>query len=378
MLLYNLLIKKEKFVNRATVLSNIEFTQATRGFWYRASRHASFFPFILVVGITMFLQTLISIFYNEKINLVPPFALLFNNYQIFGSLTTLDADFVLPLAFIIVGLSGWSTQIFIEADLMRYTCTENLSLRQGFFVFLITEIVFFFGLFWAYFHLSLNPSPELGAVWPHFSIPTWTLLGFPLANTFSLLYSGSWATETTIRLHFRAYQHEGDLNLGSQFVEIILPINSSLVHIFAPADSVLDRRFTIEVVDASKVIVTALRQNYIYEALNFGILAGLPFSFGQIIEIYSSPLSLTLGGAFSSALYFIVNFHGFHVNLNGAMIAVLQFRLSRNLVVNPQVGGTVVTTTALDHILAETALWYWHFVDIVWIAIISVLYIWGA
>jgi len=30
---------------------------------------------------------------------------------------------------------------------MRYTNTENLSLRQGFFVFLVTEIVFFFGLF---------------------------------------------------------------------------------------------------------------------------------------------------------------------------------------------------------------------------------------
>jgi len=54
----------------------------------------------------MFLQTLISVFYNEKISLIPPFAFLFNNYQVFGSLTTLDADFVLPLAFIIVGLSG--------------------------------------------------------------------------------------------------------------------------------------------------------------------------------------------------------------------------------------------------------------------------------
>jgi len=32
MLLYHLLIKKEKFVNRATVLLNVEFTQATRGF----------------------------------------------------------------------------------------------------------------------------------------------------------------------------------------------------------------------------------------------------------------------------------------------------------------------------------------------------------
>jgi len=39
-----------------------------------------------------------------------------------------------------------------------YTLQNNKNLRLGFVLFLVSEVMFFFSLFWAYFHFSLNPS----------------------------------------------------------------------------------------------------------------------------------------------------------------------------------------------------------------------------
>jgi|TARA_R100001480_G_C4605301_1_gene163813 cytochrome c oxidase subunit 3 len=33
-------------------------------------------------------------------------------------------------------------------------------------LFIVSEVMFFFGLFWAFFHSSLSPNIEIGAVWP--------------------------------------------------------------------------------------------------------------------------------------------------------------------------------------------------------------------
>ena len=45
-----------------------------------------------------------------------------------------------------------------------YATVVRFCLSVGVLLFIVSEVLVFFGLFWAYFHTSLNPSPELGGI----------------------------------------------------------------------------------------------------------------------------------------------------------------------------------------------------------------------
>jgi proton-translocating NADH-quinone oxidoreductase chain M len=47
-----------------------------------------------------------------------------------------------------------------------YTAAVRRNLLLGIMLFILSEIMIFFALFWAFFHSALNPSAELGSVWP--------------------------------------------------------------------------------------------------------------------------------------------------------------------------------------------------------------------
>nr|YP_010143401.1 cytochrome c oxidase subunit III [Euphaedusa planostriata]QQL04608.1 cytochrome c oxidase subunit III [Euphaedusa planostriata] len=69
-------------------------------------------------------------------------------------------------------------------------------LKLGISLFILSEVCFFFAFFWAYFHSSLAPSIEVGAVWPPVGIQTLDPFQVPLLNTSVLLLSGvtiTWA-----------------------------------------------------------------------------------------------------------------------------------------------------------------------------------------
>nr|YP_002791183.1 cytochrome c oxidase subunit III [Ascobulla fragilis]ACE62812.1 cytochrome c oxidase subunit III [Ascobulla fragilis] len=69
-------------------------------------------------------------------------------------------------------------------------------LSVGVFLFIVSEVCFFFGFFWAYFHSSLAPSVEIGATWPPQGITPLATFQVPLLNTSVLLLSGvsiTWA-----------------------------------------------------------------------------------------------------------------------------------------------------------------------------------------
>lgn len=57
-------------------------------------------------------------------------------------------------------------------------------------LFLVSEGIFFFGLFWAFFHRALRPTPEIGCTWPPVGIETPNPFAIPLVNTALLLTSG--------------------------------------------------------------------------------------------------------------------------------------------------------------------------------------------
>ena len=58
----------------------------------------------------------------------------------------------------------------------------------------LSEVMFFFAFFWAFFHSSIAPVYNIGGVWPPKAITPMDTYTIPLTNTFFLLTSGATVT----------------------------------------------------------------------------------------------------------------------------------------------------------------------------------------
>ncbi len=95
------------------------------------------------------------------------------------------------------------------------------------------------------------------------------------------------------------------------------------------------------------------------------IILGTIFISGQIYEW----LSLMDEGleahsnVYGSTFYLITGFHGAHVIAGLLMLVVVFLRASWN------------DFTPARHLFADTAVLYWHFVDVIWIFVFTILYV---
>jgi cytochrome c oxidase subunit 3 len=71
-------------------------------------------------------------------------------------------------------------------------------------------------------------------------------------------------------------------------------------------------------------------------------------------------------GIYSSTFFMATGFHGFHVFVGACFLAVCFFR-ARSGHFTPD-----------KHVGFEAAAWYWHFVDVVWLFLFTVVYWWGS
>jgi len=97
------------------------------------------------------------------------------------------------LSFIVLILSmfmWWYDMIQESVIEGAYTEKVQLNISIGMILFILSEVMFFFGFFWAFFHFSLNPSDAIQGNWPPVSIESIYAFGLPLINTFILLSSG--------------------------------------------------------------------------------------------------------------------------------------------------------------------------------------------
>jgi cytochrome c oxidase subunit 3 len=101
----------------------------------------------------------------------------------------------LGLAMLLYAMVVWWRDVVREATYQgHHTQAVQRGLRYGMLLFIASEVMFFVAFFWAFFHSSLAPSVELGAVWPPLGIQVLDPWEVPFLNTCLLLSSGASVT----------------------------------------------------------------------------------------------------------------------------------------------------------------------------------------
>lgn len=93
------------------------------------------------------------------------------------------------------------------------------------------------------------------------------------------------------------------------------------------------------------------------------IILGIIFTLFQLYEYYNSPFSLT-DSIYGSTFFITTGFHGLHVIIGSTFLIVCLFRMY-----NYQFSNN-------HHFGYEAAIWYWHFVDIIWLLLYIIIYWW--
>lgn len=94
------------------------------------------------------------------------------------------------------------------------------------------------------------------------------------------------------------------------------------------------------------------------------VLLGAYFLSLQAIEYYSASYTLS-SRAYGRVFFFGTGFHGLHVCLGAIILLVSSARLSN------------YSVSSQHHFGLEFSLWYWHFVDVVWLFLFFWVYSWG-
>lgn len=212
---------------------------------------------------------------------------------------------------IILVMIAWWRDVIREATYQgHHTLVVQKGLRIGMLLFILSEVCFFFSFFWAFFHSSLAPAIEIGAIWPPVGIQVFNPFEVPLLNTAILLSSGATVT----------WSHHA-LVSGNR------------------KDSIL--------------------------ALILTVVLGLIFTGFQGLEYYEATFSIA-DSVYGSTFFVATGFHGLHVIIGTCFLIVCLIRL-----INHQF-------TKHHHNGYEASIWYWHFVDYVWIFLFISIYWWGS
>ena len=232
----------------------------------------------------------------------------------------------LGIAGILATFFFWWADVIREAHGGDHTPVVQLHLRYGMILFIASEVMFFLGWFWAWFDFSLFPvaleyadgvtnnmTGQDGAI----ALMQWPPKGIEVINAFDLPLINTLillCSGTTVTWAHHALLHN-------------------------------DRKGLIR-------------------GLWLTILLGMLFTSIQAYEYAHAPFPF--GGLnYGSAFFMATGFHGFHVLVGTIFLIVCLIRSYKG------------HFTPQQHFGFEAAAWYWHFVDVVWLFLFMVVYVWG-
>lgn len=118
----------------------------------------------------------------------------------------------------------------------------------------------------------------------------------------------------------------------------------------------------------SGVTITLCHHRFLNNKFNLSILIiiitlflGVIFTFFQLIEYGESVFTIT-DSIYGSIFFLATGFHGLHVLIGSRFIFIIIIRLK-----NKQI-------SYFHHFGFEACLWYWHFVDVVWLFLYIFIY----
>jgi len=111
-------------------------------------------------------------------------------------------------------------------------------------------------------------------------------------------------------------------------------------------------------------MVAGDRKNAII-GLFFTVILGLIFTALQAMEYYEAPFTIA-DSIYGSTFFVATGFHGLHVIIGTLFLMVCLYRILDH------------QFTKHHHNGFEAAIWYWHFVDYVWIFLFLCIYWWGS
>lgn len=157
--------------------------------------------------------------------------------------------FFLGIYILILTSVVWWRDIIREGSFQGlHTLKVVFGLKWGIILFIVSEIFFFVSFFWAFFHRSLTPTGELGAIWPPIIITSFNPFQVPLLNTAVLLASGvtvTWAHHSLIEANKKEALLALSITVSLGIYFTALQIFEYIEASFCIADSVYGSTFFI-------------------------------------------------------------------------------------------------------------------------------------
>nr|ATG83193.1 cytochrome c oxidase subunit III [Olidiana sp. 15062716] len=101
------------------------------------------------------------------------------------------------------------------------------------------------------------------------------------------------------------------------------------------------------------------------QGINITIVLGIYFSIIQALEYKEASFCIS-DSIYGSTFFLITGFHGIHVIIGTMFIMVMTNRMMK------------LHFSSYHHIGFESAAWYWHFVDVIWLFLYISIYWWGS
>ncbi len=264
--------------------------------------------------------------------------LTLNDIQASGEVSQLSKIITYSGAGILIFmLFGWFGNVIAESRSGKYSHQVDVSFRYGMSWFIFSEVMFFLAFFGALYYTRNFSVPWLGGLgdkgvshmlWPDFQA-VWPLLTPPDTSQFMAI------KEVIDPWHI-------------PLLNTVLLVTSSFTLTFAHHALIKGERGKTK------------------GWLALTLILGATFLYFQVFEYMEAyqHLDLTLNsGIYGATFFLLTGFHGFHVTIGSIILLVLLLRVFKG------------HFTADNHFAFEAGAWYWHFVDVVWLMLFLVVYV---